>query len=234
MKTRPSVLVACSLLLLGGLGACMGAEQESAEPPSLLGVDNEPAGNTPPVDSPEELVPARWARRMQVDRLQASIPIVAGNDIEGNPIIWRVNGKDALGDDVFGQILGRPDYVLSTAENPAPSSLYLKFMRDMARDVCSQIVASDLQREQDHTLWRYAPIDGSASDEQVSDNLRYLAHRWLGLRLSADEPLIADLRVVFDAGTQSLAVDAKSPTAQAEGWRGVCIALFESPTFHLD
>jgi len=238
MTARSAIVLGLPILLALGCSSAQQEQEPTAPAPTTpttgVGVDQQPAGTTPGLDSEATLSPTRWARRMQIDRLQASIPKVAGADINGVPITWRIKGSEALSDDVFGKVLGRPDYVTATEENPAPSSLYLKFVRDMARDVCTQIVDNDLQREQDHTLWRFAPIDGTATDEQLSDNLRYLVHRWLGLRLTADEPLIQDLRLVFDAGTQSLGVDPSSTQAQAEGWRGACIALFESPTFHLD
>jgi len=233
VSARCATFAAVALLLSGGCSSSEPGAPAPAPPPTLE-VDKQTTESTPPLDSPETTVATRWARRLPIDRLQASIPKVAGNDIDGNPIFWRVNNQDALSDDMFGTVLGRPDYVVATTENPAPSSLYLKFIRDMARGVCTQIVDNDLLRDEDHTLWRFAPIDGSADETQISDNLRYLAHRWLGLRLEADNRLITDLRAVFDAGTQSLNVDPKTTKAQAEGWRGVCLALFESPAFHLD
>ena len=136
----------------------------------------------------------------------------------------------------FGAVLGRPDYIERTEENPASSSLYLKFMRDMARDVCSQMVKADIDRGQlaTHTLWRFAPVDGTATEEQITENLQYLILRFLGMKVDAAHSMVADYRVVFDAGLSSVGGEASVVEAQREGWRGVCIGLFESPLFHID
>jgi len=188
------------------------------------------------VDSKQEVTLTRWARRLQIDRLQATIPRVAGKDIQGNPIVWKINGENALDDHVLGGILGRPNFVTTMGENPSPSSLYLKFMRDMARDVCTQMVTADVSRGEDatHTLWRFAPIDGTATDEQITKNLQYLLLRFLGMRVDGEHQLLVDFRGVFDAGISSTGLASTTPKSQAEGWRGVCIGLFESPLFHID
>ncbi|MFP6684922.1 MAG: hypothetical protein VB934_09420, partial [Polyangiaceae bacterium] len=187
------------------------------------------------IDSDTELIATRWARRLQIDRLQATLPRVAGSDANGQPITWIVNGKDGLSDDVFGVVLGRPDYVVRTEENPAPSSLYLKFMRDMARDVCTKMVAADMARDEsaEHTLWRFVPVDGTATDTQITENLQYLLLRFLGMKVDASHELVIDYRTVFDAGISSTGLESSTTKAQAEGWRGVCIGLFESPLFHI-
>jgi hypothetical protein len=189
------------------------------------------------LDSATQISPTRWSSRLTIDRLEAAIRQVAGNDASGNPIEWRVNGVPALNDSVFGKVLGRPDYVNSSSEDKAPSSLYLKFMRDMARDVCSQMVAADLQRAPGvvRTLWRFVRIEeGPAEDIKVTQNLQYLLLRFLGMRLAADHPLIANYRTVYEAGLKSSGQAKETLAAQSEGWRGVCIGLLESPLFHID
>ena len=146
-------------------------------------------------------------------------------------IVW----NEALADNVFGAVLGRPDYISVTEEATAPSSLYVKFMRDMSRNVCSQIASSDDLRSDfsKTTLWRFAPVDGSASEEQINENLRYLTLRFLGMRLAADDPYIIKLRAVFDAAR--VAPEGwGGAKGDSEGWRTVCIGLLESPAFHID
>jgi hypothetical protein len=205
-------------------------------PPETLDAARGAGAELAAIDSDEKLIATRWARRLQIDRLQATLPRVAGKDENGQPIRWLVNGKDGLSDAVFGIVLGRPDYVTRTEENPAPSSLYLKFMRDMARDVCTKMVAADMTRDEsvEHTLWRFAPVDGTATDAQITENLQYLLLRFLGMKVDASHELVVDYRTVFDAGISSMGLETSSTKAQAEGWRGVCIGLFESPLFHID
>lgn len=205
-------------------------------PPSAQDASRESGDDVAAIDSDATVMATRWARRLQIDRLQATLPRVAGSDENGQPITWLVNGKEGLSDGVFGVVLGRPDYVIRTEENPAPSSLYLKFMRDMARDVCTKMVAADMARDEsaEHNLWRFAPVDKAATDTQMTENLQYLLLRFLGMKVDASHELVIDYRAVFDAGISSTGLETSSTKAQAEGWRGVCIGLFESPLFHID
>ncbi|MEQ9319334.1 MAG: hypothetical protein RIF41_09240 [Polyangiaceae bacterium] len=189
---------------------------------------SEPAAHPPIVgDGPR----TAGLRRFTVDELQATIAVVAGPDQNGEPIHWEVdvNGQtvDGLSDEAFGTMLGRPDYVSVTAEDGSPNTLYVKFVRDMARGVCDQIVAADLTRTSGHTLWRYAPVTSVATEAEITDNLSYLILRWLGHRTEVGDPMLESYRQVYE--TSLLAGGA----AQSEGWRGVCIALFEDPAFHI-
>lgn len=237
MRPSPYLLFALAI----ALGAGCEAAEESSTPSSPSNNDHEvsvqPQGTAGAIDSTTQLQPTRYSQRIALDVLQASIPIVAGNDVTGEPIRWRVNGQDALDDEVFGQTLGRPDFVSVSNENPAPSSLYVKFVRDMSQDVCDQMVKNDLLRSSSDpaTLWRLTPIDGSATSEQINENIAYLNLRFTGMRVATTDPVITALRVVFDAGEQSASGDNWSGAKPAaEGWRAVCLALFESGAFHID
>jgi hypothetical protein len=225
-------LVMPAVLLVGPLG-CDSEEQAhpSTTAPDGVDVESESQGDVGAIDSEDTPHATRAVRRLPIDVLQASLPIVAGNDATGAPVQWRVGDQDALSDDVFGKVLGRPDYVAATEESRAPSSLYVKFVGDMARDVCHQRAQNDLKMDEP-TLWRFAPVDGSATDVQITDNLRYLVLRFLGMRLDAEDPYIAKLRKVFDAGRATVQDEWAGGLPDVEGWRGVCIGLFESPAFH--
>ncbi|EYF03332.1 hypothetical protein [Chondromyces apiculatus] len=180
---------------------------------------------------------SRSVRRMTIDTLQASMRRVAGNDIAGNPILWRFNNRDGFSDAAFGKALGRPDFQSSTEEGTVSNALYVKFVGDAARDICTQMAKNDLVRLDAGTraLFPAAPVDGSATEAQITANLQYLVLRFLGLRVAASDELLPALRGVYDAGVESVASPAGSElTPAAEGWRGVCVALFESPLFHND
>lgn len=179
--------------------------------------------------------PSRSVRRMTIDTLQAAMSKVAGNDIYGAPIEWKYSGKNGFSDGAFGKALGRPDFQSSTDEAGVSSALYLKFVGDAARDVCSQMAKNDQKRTDAATrsLFPKAPVDAPATDAQIGDNLRYLMLRFLGLRVAEGDPMLVNLRAVYDAGVASAAPGAEI-TPAAEGWRGVCVALFESPLFHND
>ena len=171
---------------------------------------------------------------MKIDTLQAAMTKVAGKDVFGNPIEWRFNNQNGFADGAFGKALGRPDFQQSTTEATVSSALYLKFVGDAARDICSQMAKNDQLRSDPATraLFPKAPIDG-ATDAQITANLQYLVLRFLGLRIAEDDAMIAPLRGVYDAGV-SVAVEGAEIKPAAEGWRGVCVALFESPLFHND
>jgi len=181
--------------------------------------------------------PARGVRRMRIDTLQSAMARVAGKDVFGNPIFWNVGGKDGFSDAAFGRALGRPDFQSSTDESPVSNALYLKFVGDAARDICTQMAKNDLKRADATTrvLFPKAPVDGTATDPQITENLQYLALRFLGLRLAATDHLIVNLRGVYDAGVAAVpSPNGGELTAAAEGYRGTCVALFESPLFHND
>jgi hypothetical protein len=202
----------------------VGAEGEAVGGPPGLG-----AGPLPPA--------SRGVRRMRIDTLQASMSRVAGLDVYGKPIEWKINGQNGFSDAAFGKALGRPDFQTSTEESTVSNALYLKFVGDAARDICMQMAKNDLKRAdaQTRALFPRAPVDGSATDAQIADNLGYLVLRFLGLRVKTDDAMIPALRKVYDAGVAAV-IDPNGgeiPKA-AEGWRGVCVTLFESPLFHND
>lgn len=210
-----------------------------ADPPSQPASTGKPV----PVDSEVENIPdlhadpvgpSRKTRRMTIDQLQASMKRVAGEDVYGNPIEWKVNGQPGFSDVAFGKALGRPDFLSSTDESGISSALYLKFVGDAARAVCTDMARNDLIRTDASTrvLFPKAAVDGAATEEQVNANLSYLVLRFLGTRLEKDSPMIASLRGVYDAGVASVEnLGGELPPA-AEGYRAVCVTLFESPLFH--
>ncbi|HVK67157.1 MAG TPA: hypothetical protein VM694_21875 [Polyangium sp.] len=180
--------------------------------------------------------PARGVQRLRIDTLQAAMTKVAGNDVYGAPIFWRVNNRDGFSDLAFGKALGRPDYQTSTEESTVSNALYLKFVGDAARDICMQMAKNDMKRSgASRALFPKAPVDGTATDAEVTENLQYVVLRFLGLRVAADDAMVTNLRAVYDVGVASVASPNGSEiTAAAEGWRGVCVTLFESPLFHND
>lgn len=212
------------------------APQEPNEPPTVAA--DQTAQNAPDDLSGSALPgPARGVRRMRIDTLQAAMKKIAGNDVYGNPIMWNVSGKDGFSDPAFGKALGRPDFQSSTDESSVSNALYLKFVGDAARDVCTQMAKNDLKRADTTTraLFPKAPVDGTATEPQIAENLQYLVLRFLGLRLEPTDHLIANLRGVYDAGVAVVpSPNGGELTAAAEGYRGVCVALFESPLFHND
>jgi len=220
------------VLLAALVAGCSGsaAPPPSPEPGRVQVTGTEPAGpfDHPPIDVPPE---SRGTRRLSVDMLEGSVPVVAGTSADGAPIQWSrtVKGQPvsrfALSE--YGAALGRPDYRTTTEEPTEPNALYAKFMDDMARDVCAQMITADAARPDPSTraLARFAPLDEPGDPAAVNENLRYLKLRFLGQHAEdGDDAAVADLRAVYDAA---------AATTPREGWRAVCVALFDSPAFHV-
>ncbi len=205
------------------------------EPEPAVGVDVDATDGPHGLDGSERPELGRDARRLRIDALEAAMTRVAGADVDGAPLVWKVNGVNGFSDASFGKALGRPDYRVTTDENPTSSALYLKLVGDAARDLCMQMAKNDLKRfdPASRTLFPKAAVDGTATPADVDANLSYLALRFLGLKLDATHPLIVNLRDVYAAGVAS-APQGGTLGPEAEAWRGVCVALYESPLFHND
>jgi len=220
-----------NLLPILALALLSGCSSSDAKDTSV-----ESKGTVPAVDGTP--IPGGGIRRLTVDEVGASVPIVAGKDENGNAITWTVkkNGVtfDGYADQGYGASLGRPDYVGVTAENPEPSPLYAKFARDMALDVCGKMMKADLARAAGDpaTLWRKTKVDGTATAATNQENLQYLILRFLGLRVATDDPMLVALETV----RAEAAANPKDPAgnAEAQGWHAVCVALFQDPAFHID
>lgn len=234
--THARVHSAWAPLLLATLTLSVSTACENASSPP--GVSYTPIGEGYPVEHPSVDVPAisGETRRMTVDQLQASLTILAGQDLSGKPIQWTVMGRnapvDALSDSGLGRTLGRPDYVAVTDEPAQPSTLYVKFMDDMARDVCPKMMTADYGRS-NASARNFLPltaldnIDDAAS---INRNLRYLVLKFFGEKVS-DDASVADLKAVFDATVAESEGDAT--TRSRVGWNSVCVALFLSPALHI-
>lgn len=196
----------------------------------------EARGTVPAVDGTP--IAGGGIRRLTVDEVGASVPIVAGKDENGNTITWTVKKGsstfDGYANEGYGASLGRPDYVNVTAENPEPSPLYAKFARDMALDVCGKMLKADLARPagEQTTLWRKTKVDGTGTAVTNQENMQYLILRFLGLRVTTSDPMLAALETV----RAEAAANPKDPAgnAEAQGWHAVCVALFQDPAFHID
>ena len=180
-------------------------------------------GDHPPLDGPPA---SRSVTRLSTEQLRLSLITTFGTDAGGKPMAWSFQGKngdiDALSDDGLAATLGKPDYVQVMAEDLSPSSLYVKLVDDMARDVCPKAIAADAGRAQaDRVLTRFAGADEAAQ----AKNLRYLKLRFLGEASEDDDP-VADLAAVYAAA-------ASGADAEDSGWTAVCVALLTSPAFHL-
>ncbi|MSQ84926.1 MAG: hypothetical protein EXR77_18975 [Myxococcales bacterium] len=219
--------------------ATMGCQAAHTEPSSKL-AQVEVIATGVPLDHGQLEVPplSRSPRRLNADQLAASLPVVAGNDSKQQAITWtvKVGGKDvpAINEGGVGTTLGRPDYYQNTQESDDASPLYLKFVDDMARDVCAKMVAADLVQKNPMTrnLVRFSEFSVWNDKTAVARNLRYLTLRFLGRKVAdTDVASIANLQDLYEKIAAAQAKDADRGKA---AWQAVCVALLISPEFHVN
>ena len=248
------------LFVCPGLWACGGGvEFPPAPTPPVVTVTPSGDGSEwvhPPVELPGEAVTSRSVRRLTTMMLARSLPVVAGPEVAGEDgpddprITWTFAGDVALETDptsfgFFDRTLGRPDYVSVTTEAAEPSPLYLKFMDDMARDVCAKMAeadAADPSATGAHA--RFAPLDTVGTDGEVRDNLRYLKLRFWGEYIDpGDDESVTGLETLYRSVVSHVEEVPVNPAPESqnqsprvpsrEGWGAVCVALLSSPAFHL-
>ena len=147
------------------------------------------------------------ARRLSVDNLRQSIPMLMG----GNT--WTFGPRDAF--DLLSRTLGEADYLEVTESNTEPNPLFAKFMDDMAGQVCDKAIRSDAE-EGTQLIIR---------DDDVYENLRFLRLKLHGIYVSPDSREgLSDLKLLYD--------DIFSELQNAhQSWYGVCIAMLTAPEF---
>ena len=170
------------------------------------------------------------AQRLTVRQLAQSLPVVLG----GNTwLVGSTNGFNAR-----GATLGEPDYLGTVDENLEASTLYQKFMGDMARDGCTRAANADAALAANtRVLMRMVSLTDTVTSNAsaVDANLRYLKLRFHGVKVAtSDSTSLAGLRTVFSDAVRG-AAGTGSPTAAhvKEGWRAVFVALLTAPEYHL-
>ena len=216
-----------------------GGESGTESPGEGVVLGAEPQGSPPDLEHPGMDLPPIGAatNRKTIGMLEASIPIIAGKNELGEPINWILpglsNGKSAWDYSVLGLTLGRPDFVSITSENMEPDMLYVKFMADMAQNVCEQIIDADnaVGETGERVLTRYILMTDLNNAQAIQKNLAYLKLRFHGVKVDLEDTEALDpLNALYLASSQG----PGSPIqAAVEGWRAVCIGLFLSPEFHI-
>ena len=182
-----------------------------------------------------EAVPVleRPRRRLNLDQLDRAIRQVSGG------LMWseRRNNNDVNLFESLASTLGKPDFIQQTNEDLSPSSLFIKFLDDAARQVCGKRIDMDLeaianlQTDMDTlavSLWGPLNPEGNdqATPELINQQIRTLVLRFHSHTLPEGEsPRLAYWRWLFE--TASL-VD-HNPIS---GWRALCIGLITHPDFY--
>lgn len=170
------------------------------------------------------------SQRLSVRQLATSMPIALGGSI------WQVG--TANGFNTRSRTLGEADYIGVVDENLEPSSLFLKFMDDAAKDACTRTANADQTRAANQrVLYKAVSLTDTVATNRagVDQTLAHLKLRFHGIKVATgDEATLAPLRKVFDDSVKGAAGTA-TPTAAhvKEGWRAVCVALLMAPEYHL-
>ena len=187
----------------------LGCSEAAAPSPST----GEPWRQTPTGKTPGRLDPVgRQAKRVSIAQLRVSIPQLFGG------LTWTSGTGNESMFDQLSRTLGEPDYLEVTRENRDITPLFLKFMSDMAGQVCRKAVFADRDQsdEQKRVLMRHA---------DVNTNLRWLKLKFLQIDVAADDKDgIRHLRRVYDATLAATKYREK-------GWEAVCVALLTSREF---
>jgi hypothetical protein len=211
-----------TLILLGAASIVACDAKQPTTPPNTDPMFQDHWSDTNPNDrGPGTIDPAmgaenegKVARRLSVDELRRSIPEIFGG------ITWTVpvGRNEQIGFNALSRTLGEADYIQSTVNNLDPTPLFLKFMDDMAGDVCQKAVDRDVMTP--------SPSDRILTREtDVDSNLRYLRLKLHGLHVPAGSmDGLEELRALYD--------DISSATGDTnQAWFGVCVAMVTAPEF---
>lgn len=170
------------------------------------------------------------SQRLSVRQLAQSMNIALGGST------WMVGSTNGF--DSRSRTLGEADYIGVVDENLEPSSLFLKFMDDAAKDACTRAVNADQTKAANQrVIYKSVSLTDTAASNAtgIDQNLVYLKLRFHGIKVSpTDDATLAPLRKLFDDSVKGAAGTA-TPTAAhvKEGWRAVCVGLLMAPEYHL-
>jgi hypothetical protein len=218
-------------------GVALGCQ--SKDPDDRAGVTVVDTGPATPVEHPPVpgWPPGRPAgpQRLTVQQLRESVATALGNDVNGAPIAWMIGNSEGLVS--LGEVLGAPDYLDTTEEGREINALYLKFMDDLARDVCRKALDHDAAKATgaERTLLRHVEWTDTATTAGFDQNLRYLKLRFHGLRVAeSDAAATASLRRLFSQVISNATAGGPAHASHIrQAWNAVCIALVTAPEFHI-
>lgn len=189
----------------------------------------------------------RPLRRMDVDQLDQAIREVTGNRVDGE-LVGSIGWESFRNTDgvytvreryfnTFGDTLGVPDYITSSAEDRTVSLLFEKFLDDAARDVCRRLVDrenGDGRPYDGEPQGIFGTIDVSAeapTQDEIDTTLSSLLLRFHGRDVPADSTQLQPWRDHF-ARLQATAAGAEEPLPPRRAWEGVCVGLITHPDFY--
>ncbi len=189
-------------------------------------VDTEPVNAVTQNDRPVDLgaAPDRARRRMDIDQLRASVVRVTDG------VDWMSGDTNQF--ERFDDTLGVPNYISSTSEDTAVSVLFVKFLDDMSRAVCRQLIARETGEEARGVFFRFdVNAETPPTAAEVDETLAYLLLRYHGRRLDSSSPELQSWRDLIARLSTSMDADGNAPNT-AQVYESVCVALIDHPDFY--
>lgn len=157
----------------------------------------------------------RQRHRMTIDQLDATMRQATG-------LRWMVGTNPGF--TVYRATLGVPDYALSTHEDTSVSPLFLKFLSDASRSVCTAVMADTAAR----ALFFHEVQPNSTDQAAIDRNLAYLLRRYHSRPI---EPTSRALEPWRALQREARALSSTDTTGQV-AWTTVCNALLQHPDFY--
>ena len=212
--------LALCVLILMSLSACDQGPQQAnnsispdIEAPSAI----VPAHQAAPELVPLSAVDLKASRRMTVDQLRRSVPLLFGGER------WTARFQQRNVDlfEGLARTLGEADFLEVTTPNLEPGPLFQKFMDDMSANLCTKAVSADMSTDDEslRNVVRYR--------NDTDANLRFLRLKFHAVFIpedtSPEEDGLDELR--------SLYTDLESEHDAQTAWIGVCMAIVTAPEF---
>ena len=173
-------------------------------------------------DSAEPAPTGRAPRRLTVEQLARSIPVITGG------LAWEEDFGEGPVDmlQLLSGTLGAPDYLLVTEESLEPSLIIAKFMTDAAHRVCARWIERDKTLPAAQRTLIVHDDWASMDAEDVEASLAQLHVRFFSRPIGPDEVhVLAPWETLFFAAADA----APAGVAADDGWFAVCIGMMTSP-----
>tara|TARA_B100000609_G_scaffold199691_1_gene206780 strand:- start:8298 stop:8936 length:639 start_codon:yes stop_codon:yes gene_type:complete len=157
----------------------------------------------------------RLGRRLTLAQLRTMIPKL----FDG--MTW----EDSRGNNLFNRYartLGEADYIYLTSTNRQATALFMKFMDDMATNLCDRAVSKDLA-EKDESK-RMVVLD----QKDIDRTLRHLRLKFHTIYVpESTNKGIKQLRELYD----NVLTQTGGSSSTSRAWRSVCYAVLTAPEF---
>ena len=172
--------------------------------------------------APDDRLPGRDRKRMEIAQLRKVIPQVTGG------IEW-TEGYGYEGDDMldrFSDTLGVPDYFYVTIEDKDASLIFEKYLGDAARSVCSKLIELEATGTGDGVFLSGVTVEDTwdSNPQAIEANLILQIKRFHGIDYVSGDADLEEWAWLFRTTHLRTGETQKA-------WRAVCVTLMLHPYF---